>query len=85
MEEITRALHESATLKLQGTGDFLHIRRPDEIRDAIAVALQDDSQRRHKRQQYRDFLFFGLDGQASARTKAMIERLLAEGGQANCP
>ncbi len=66
-------------------GAFLHIRRPDEIRDAIAVALQDDSQRRHKRQQYRDFLFFGLDGQASARTKAMIERLLAEGGQANCP
>jgi CDP-glycerol glycerophosphotransferase (TagB/SpsB family) len=66
-------------------GAFLHISRPDEIRAAVAEALRDDPQRRACIRQYRDYLFFGLDGQASQRTKDIIERLLAEGGHANCP
>ena len=57
---------------------------PDEIHAAVAEALRDDPQRRARARQYRDYLFFGLDGQASQRTKAIIERLLAEGGHANC-
>jgi hypothetical protein len=63
----------------------VHIRQPHELRDAIAEALRDDPQRRQKAQQYRDAFFFGLDGCASMRTKAVIERLLAEGGHVNCP
>jgi CDP-glycerol glycerophosphotransferase (TagB/SpsB family) len=66
-------------------GAFVHIRQPHELRDAIAEALRDDPQRRQKAQQYRDSFFFGLDGRASMRTKAVIERLLAEGGHVNCP
>jgi hypothetical protein len=64
------------------TGAFVHIRQPYEIRDAIADALRHDPQRRQKAQQYRDYFFFGLDGGASRRTKAVIERLLAENGLA---
>ncbi len=66
-------------------GAFLHISHPDEIGTAVAEALRDDPQRRERVRQYRDYLFFGLDGQVSQRTKAIIERLLAEGGHANCP
>ena len=66
-------------------GAFLHISHPDAIGAAVAEALRDDPQRRERARQYRDYLFFGLDGQASQRTKAIIERLLAEGGHANCP
>jgi hypothetical protein len=36
-------------------------------------------------QQYRDAYFYGLDGQASLRTKTTIERLLDEGGHLNDP
>jgi len=64
---------------------FLHISHPDEISTAVAEAIRDDPQRRARVQQYRDYLFLGLDGQASQRTKAIIERLLAEGRHANCP
>jgi len=64
---------------------FLHISHPDEISTAVAEAIRDDPQRRARVQQYRDYLFLGLDGQASQRTKAIIERLLAEGGHANGP
>lgn len=66
-------------------GAFLHISHPNEIRTAVAEALRDEPQRHARARQYRDYLFFGLDGQASQRTKAIIERLLAEGGHANCP
>jgi hypothetical protein len=66
-------------------GAFVHIHHPDEIRDAIADALRDDPQRRQLAAHYREQYFFGLDGHASQRTKTTIERLLAEGGHANCP
>ena len=66
-------------------GAFLHIAHPDEISQAVAAALHSDPQRREQARQYRDYLFFGLDGQASQRVKTTVERLLAEGGHANCP
>jgi hypothetical protein len=64
---------------------FVHISHPDAIGAAVAEALRDDPLRRARARQYRDYLFFGLDGQASQRTKTVIERLLLEGGHANCP
>jgi len=64
---------------------FVHIAHPDAISQAVAEALRDDPQRRERARQYRDYLFFGLDGQASQRVKTTIERLLAAGGYANCP
>jgi CDP-Glycerol:Poly(glycerophosphate) glycerophosphotransferase len=66
-------------------GAFVHIAHPEEIGPAVAEALRDNPQRRARVRQYRDAFFVGLDGQASHRTKAIIERLLAEGGHANCP
>ena len=66
-------------------GAFVHISHPDEIHAAVAEAVRDSPQRRARARQYRDYLFFGLDGQASQRTKTIIERLLAEGGHANNP
>jgi len=41
---------------------FLHISHPDEISTAVAEAIRDDPQRRARVQQYRDYLFLGLDG-----------------------
>jgi hypothetical protein len=60
-------------------GAFVHIRHADDLRHAIVEALQHDPQRRQKAQQYRDYYFFGLDGGASARTKATIDRLVMAG------
>jgi CDP-glycerol glycerophosphotransferase (TagB/SpsB family) len=67
------------------SGAFLHIWHPDEIAEAVAMALRHDPARQQRAQQYRDYFFFGLDGRASQRTKAIIERLLTEGGYENQP
>jgi len=67
------------------TGAFLHIYHPSEIREAVATALCPDPERQQVARRYRDYYFFGLDGRASWRVKATIERLLAEGGHAHCP
>jgi CDP-glycerol glycerophosphotransferase (TagB/SpsB family) len=67
------------------SGAFFHIHHPDEIRDAIADALRPDPERRRIARQYRDALFYGLDGRAALRTKATIERLLDEGEHLNDP
>lgn len=66
-------------------GAFVHITHPDELRGAIATALQQDPVRQERARHYRDDLFYGLDGQASQRTKTIIDRLLAEGGHTNTP
>ena len=66
-------------------GAFLHIRHPVEIGDAVAAALREDPERRQRAHAYRHHLFYGLDGHASQRTKAVIERLLDEGCHANFP
>jgi CDP-glycerol glycerophosphotransferase (TagB/SpsB family) len=66
-------------------GAFLHIQHPSEIGDAVATALRHDPERQQAARRYRDYCFFGLDGRASLRVKATIERLLAEGEHAHCP
>ena len=66
-------------------GAFVHMTHPEEMRPAVVEALRDNAQRRARVRQYRDAFFVGLDGQASHRIKAIIERLLAEGGHANGP
>ena len=66
-------------------GAFLHISQPGEIGDAVAEALREDLERRQRARAYRRHLFCGLDGNASQRTKAVIERLVEEGGHANLP
>ena len=66
-------------------GAFLHIDDAGEISGAVAEALQEDPRRRQCAQAHRRYLFHGLDGRASQRTKAFIERLLDEGGHANLP
>ena len=76
-------LGESMRDFLQGA--FLHINHPGEIGDAVAAALREDPERRRRAGEYRRYLFFGLDGRASHRTKKVIERLLDEGGHANLP
>jgi hypothetical protein len=63
----------------------VHIHHPSEIREAVAIALRLDPERQQTARRYRDYYFFGLDGQASWRVKATIERLLTEGGHAHCP
>jgi hypothetical protein len=60
-------------------GAFLHIHHPTEIREAVDIALRDDLERRQIAQRYRDYFFYRLDGRASLRIKAIIERLLAKG------
>lgn len=67
------------------SGAFLHIHDPSEIKEAVEIALRDDAERRRAAKHYRDHFFFGLDGRASLRVKATVERLLAEGGHAHCP
>lgn len=64
---------------------FLHIKQPMEIAAAVDAALQDHPERRQAARNYRDHLFFGLDGQASMRVKGTIEQLLAEGGHTHRP
>lgn len=66
-------------------GAFVHIYHPSEIREAVVTALRRDPERLHKARQYREHFFYGLDGKASLRVKATIERLLDEGGHAHCP
>ncbi len=66
-------------------GAFVHMRHRRELRGAIAEALRHDPQRRQVAQKYREHYFFGLDGQASQRTKATIEQLLANGEHVNRP
>ncbi len=58
----------------------LHITHPAEIPAALAEALRPAPQRHAGAEQLRAYLFHGLDGQASQRTKAVIEGLLAQGG-----
>jgi hypothetical protein len=64
---------------------FVHIQRPDDLGDGIARALAPTGPMRASADHERGHLFYRLDGQASARMKARIEELLAEGGHENAP
>ena len=66
-------------------GAFVHINRPDMIGDAVNQALHPTMDMAEKSDRYRSYFFPHLDGHASARLKATVERLLAEGTHANQP
>lgn len=66
-------------------GAFVHINRPDLIGNAVDRALQPTADMVAKADRYRSYFFHQLDGHASARLKATVERLLAEGTHANQP
>ncbi len=66
-------------------GAFVHINRPDMIGDAVNQALHPTMDMAEKSDRYRSYFFHQLDGHASARLKATVERLLAEGTHANQP
>ena len=57
-------------------GAFIHIRSPEEIRDAVQRALNPDSAMKSHIEQYRNELFYKLDGRASERIVDKIEDLL---------
>jgi hypothetical protein len=57
-------------------GAFVHINRPDQIRPAIEQALNPTAEMRKLADQYRDYFFFGLDGNASLRLKEIVEQKL---------
>jgi hypothetical protein len=64
---------------------FVHVGRPDDLGEAVTRALAPTDAMRAAQDREREHLFSGLDGHASARMKASIEALLAEGGHENAP
>jgi hypothetical protein len=59
-------------------GAFIHISRPGEIRPAVERALDPSEKMKADVAGYRDRLFYKLDGHASERIVAVIDRLLKE-------
>jgi hypothetical protein len=57
-------------------GAFIHIRSPEEIRDAVEQALKPGDQIKARVEKYRSELFYKLDGKASERMVDTIERLV---------
>jgi len=57
-------------------GAFIHIRNPEEIRDAVGQALKPGDEMRARIEKYRNELFYNLDGKASERMVDTIERLV---------
>ncbi|MBN2417289.1 CDP-glycerol glycerophosphotransferase family protein [bacterium] len=61
-------------------GAFPHIHRPDELRGAVEQALHPTPDMERRLEQHRAYFFTGLDGGASKRVKAEIDRIMKEGG-----
>jgi hypothetical protein len=59
-------------------GAFVHIGRPEEIRPAVEQALSPGDKMKADVAAYRDRLFYKLDGRASERIVAIMDRLLQE-------
>ncbi|HIF82427.1 MAG TPA: CDP-glycerol glycerophosphotransferase [Candidatus Marinimicrobia bacterium] len=59
---------------------FVHINSTDNLRDGIKHALHPTPEMKRAQKADQDKIFFRLDGNASKRTKAIIELLLAESG-----
>ena len=64
---------------------FVHVGRPEDLGAAITRALAPTPAMRAAQDRERDYLFYQLDGHASARMKSTIEALLEEGGHENAP
>ncbi len=61
-------------------GAFVHISKPEEIRQAVEKALNPHPGMIKRVEKYRDELFYKLDGHASERIVDTIEKLVAERG-----
>ena len=64
---------------------FVHINHPDELEECITQALNPTEKMVNASKKDRDYFFYKLDGKASERVKAEIERLLSEGTHMNYP
>ena len=66
-------------------GAFVHIDDGKQIGKAIELALNPSEDMKKAADEYRERYFCGLDGKASERMIAIIEKQLAEGGHENVP
>ena len=64
-------------------GAFVHISRPEQIGEAVRQALNPTDEMLERADEYRDYFFHKLDGNASQRLKDTVERLLKEGTHFN--
>lgn len=66
-------------------GAFVHIDRGYQIQSAIEQTLDPTSEMKTKADEYRQNLFYNLDGKAAERFIAKVEELYYEGGHENIP
>ena len=66
-------------------GAFIHIDNPEMIGAAVEQALNPTVEMIEKADRYRDYFFHKLDGKASLRLKATVDRLLDEKPRINEP
>lgn len=59
-------------------GAFPHISTPFELEKAVELALNPTEDMKNKLDEYRNHFFTGLDGKASLRVKAIIDRIIRE-------
>jgi CDP-glycerol glycerophosphotransferase (TagB/SpsB family) len=57
-------------------GAFTHAQSPEEIMDAVDLALNPTAEMKQKLQEYRDYFFTGLDGNSGKRVKEEIDKLV---------
>jgi hypothetical protein len=55
---------------------YPHISAPEELTDAVALALNPTDEMKQKLDEYRNYFFTGLDGKSSQRVKAKIDELV---------
>ncbi|MGM0626785.1 MAG: hypothetical protein ACQETZ_01340, partial [Candidatus Fermentibacterota bacterium] len=58
-------------------GAFPHMTSPDGLEDAVALALNPTQEMRRRLEEYRDYFFTGLDGNASQRVKEVMDGILS--------
>ena len=57
-------------------GAFPHMSAPEELGEAVELALSPTDEMSRKLREYRDYFFTGLDGEASERVKDRMDRIL---------
>ena len=57
-------------------GAYPHISSPEELTDAVALALNPTHEMKQKLDEYQNYFFSGLDGKSSQRVKAKIDELV---------
>ena len=58
-------------------GAFPHMTSPDELEDAVSLALDPTEEMREKLEEYRGYFFAGLDGNASQRVKEVMDGVVS--------